>query len=104
MDRLSINTVTKIMLMPMLVLGLAVYGSGGGGETEPASNPTLTVDTTPNAFSFVDQDNVALNSLISSSAITIAGINSGAVVSITGGEYAIDGGEFVSGAGSVNNG
>lgn len=62
-------------------------------------------DTTPDAFSFTDQSGVALSSTITSAPITITGIDAAATISVTGGEYDINGsGTFVSTAGTVNNG
>lgn len=62
-------------------------------------------DTTPDAFSFTDQSGVALSSTITSAAITVAGIDAAAAITITGGTYDINGsGTFVSTEGTVNNG
>lgn len=62
-------------------------------------------DTTPDAFSFTDQSGVALSSTITSAAITVTGIDAAAAITVTGGEYDINGsGTFVSTAGTVNNG
>jgi len=80
-----------------------------GGVSDTFTVTTLAdtkpvVDTTPNAFSFTDQVDVAVNTLISSSAITVSGINSAANISIVDGLYAINGGSFTSNAGTVNDG
>jgi len=62
-------------------------------------------DTTPDAFTFVDQTNVALNSLIMSNAITIAGIDTATLVTVSGGEYEIDGNNtWLTTSSMVNNG
>jgi uncharacterized delta-60 repeat protein len=62
-------------------------------------------DTTPNAFSFVDQTGVALSSQIVSAPVTITGITAAAAVSISGGEYSVGcGATFTSAAGTINNG
>jgi hypothetical protein len=47
---------------------------------------------------------VALNTVVTSNAITVAGINTAASISITNGEYSINGGSYTTAAGSVNNG
>lgn len=61
-------------------------------------------DTTPNAFSFTDQTNVALSSTITSTAITVSGIDSPTSISSTGGTFDINAsGTFIS-SGTVNNG
>jgi len=62
-------------------------------------------DTTPDQFTFVDQSGVALSSTITSAAVTITGITAAATITVTGGEYDINGSEtFVSTEGTVNNG
>ena len=61
-------------------------------------------DTTPNAFTFVDQTNVALSTLTESAAITVGGIDAAASISVAGGEYQINGGAWTAAAGSVSNG
>jgi hypothetical protein len=61
-------------------------------------------DTTPDAFSFADQTGVPTSSVITSAPITIAGIDAAAPVSVTNGEYSIDGGAWTSAGGTVTNG
>jgi hypothetical protein len=61
-------------------------------------------DTTPDAFAFVDQTNVAVSTLMTSNTITVSGINTGTPISVTGGSYSINGGAFTTAAGTVNNG
>jgi hypothetical protein len=61
------------------------------------------VDTTPDAFTFTNQTATALSASISSNEIVISGINTSTSVSITGGEYSIEGGAFTTAAGTVSN-
>lgn len=61
-------------------------------------------DTTPDAFTFTDQTDVAVNTTRTSNAITVAGITAAANISITGGTYQIGAGSFVSTSGTVTNG
>jgi hypothetical protein len=73
-------------------------------STTPVAN-----DTTPDAFSFTSQTGVPLSTLTSSNEVQIFGINTGAPISITGGEYsiAIDPTTytaFTSSAGTIYNG
>lgn len=70
-------------------------------STTQANVPT---DTTPDAFSFTAQTNVAVSSPITSNTITVSGINAAAAISISGGTYSINNGSFTSSAGTVNNG
>jgi len=75
-----------------------------GGISDTFTSTTFAEDTTPNVFTFTDQTNVALNTLITSNNIIVSGINSPAVISITGGEYSIKGGAFTPDPGIINNG
>jgi hypothetical protein len=61
-------------------------------------------DTTPDAFSFIDQNGVEPEAEITSAPITVTGIDAAATITVTGGEYSINGGEFTSDAGTVDNG
>lgn len=58
-------------------------------------------DTTPNQFTFTDQADVSLSTVIVSNSVTIAGINAAAAISVSGGEYSVNGAAFVSSPGTV---
>ena len=75
----------------------AIHGAGSAGVCIPP-------DTTPDQFEFTDQTGVALNNLVESNEITVTGINNSAILTISGGEYSIEGGDYTSTATSVNNG
>ncbi|MES2675414.1 MAG: S8 family serine peptidase [Pseudomonadota bacterium] len=75
-----------------------------GGVTSVFSVTTLVADTTPDTFTFTAVTNAAVSTAITSNAITISGINSPAAISISGGQYSINGGTFTSTAGTVSNG
>ena len=62
------------------------------------------VDVVPDAFSFTDQTNVASGTTITSNAVTVTGVNTATAISITGGQYSVNGANFTSTAGTVNNG
>lgn len=64
----------------------------------------LFADSTPEAFIFTDQTRVALSTTITSNTITVTGIDATSPVSITGGTYAINGGNYTSASGTVNDG
>jgi formylglycine-generating enzyme required for sulfatase activity len=51
-------------------------------------------DRTPDPFTFTDQTNVALNTPITSNAITVSGINTATPISVVGGTYSINGGAY----------
>jgi hypothetical protein len=75
-----------------------------GEVSDTFSVSTLAADTTPDAFSFIDQSDVPLSAWITSSPIAISGINTASPISITGGQYSIDGGDYTSVSGTVTNG
>jgi len=76
-----------------------------GGVTDTFTSTTdaaVPPDTTPDPFSFTDQAGVALGTLVTSGAITIAGISAPAAIAVTGGEYAIGcGAVFTATAGMI---
>lgn len=77
-----------------------------GGVSDTFTSTTLALDTTPDAFSFVDQSGVRKNTQVLSNTIIAGGINSAAPISISGGnaQFSRNGGAWTSVAGSVNNG
>jgi uncharacterized repeat protein (TIGR01451 family) len=72
-----------------------------GGEFDTFTSTTEAADSTPNAFSFVDQIGVVQNSTITSAPITVAGINTAAAISVSGGTYSKNNGAFTAVAGTV---
>ena len=83
-------------------LGIIKQLDSYGGVQELVS--TNIVRTVPDDMLFAAQAGVPPNSLVVSSPVTITGITSAAAISITGGEFSINGGAFTSAAGSVTNG
>jgi len=74
------------------------------GTTITREEFNITVaDTTPDAFGFTALTAQALSTSVSSSAVTITGMGDSIAISITGGEYQIDGGAWTSSAGTMNN-
>jgi hypothetical protein len=73
-------------------------------EAGPASNNGCPVvaDTTPDPFGFTSVSGVSRNTTVSSNVVTITGINAPAPISVTGGEYRIDGGSWVSADGFIS--
>ena len=59
-----------------------------GGVADTFTSTTSVPDTTPDAFTFVDQANVDLSVVITSASVGIIGIDT-PTVTITGGEYSI---------------
>jgi hypothetical protein len=60
-----------------------------------------TADTTPSAFTFVDETNGVLSTVYTSNAITVLGIDGPSAISVSGGEYRKNGGSWVSAPGTV---
>ncbi len=58
-------------------------------------------DTTPAPFVFIDQTDVALSTPIISNQVTISGIDSASPISVTGGEYSLNGATYTTVAGTV---
>jgi hypothetical protein len=75
-----------------------------GNLKDTFSVTTVAKDTTPNAFSFIDQTNLPLNTPVMSNSISIIGINAATAITVSGGSYSINGGAFVTKAGTVTNG
>ena len=75
-----------------------------GTVTENFRSTTETADNTPDTFTFANQAGVELSTELTSESITISGINTNAPVTISAGEYSINGGEFTDAAGNVENG
>ena len=75
-----------------------------GGVSASFIITTLAEDTTPEVFTFTAETNANMGALYESNAVTIAGINSAAVISIANGEYSIGGGTYTSTAGTITNG
>jgi outer membrane protein assembly factor BamB len=88
----------------LLTLALALVACGGGGSGGGGGNSSGSTDTTPDTFSFAQRADVPPDTLVESDPATISGINAPASISITGGEYAIDGTAYRSAAGTITNG
>ncbi len=65
--------------------------------------PVYTPDMTPDQFTFTLQTGVPLSTVITSNTITVSGINAAAAISITGGKYSVNGGDYTSVGGTVVN-
>ena len=74
-----------------------------GGVSDTFSVTTLD-DTTSDSFTFTDQTDVALSTVITSNTITVSGVSIAVPISITGGTYSVNGGAYTSNAGTVSNG
>ena len=78
-----------------------------GGVSDTWSVDTGTTDTTANLFTIPTQRNVVVNATVTSRSIDVTGINAPAPISVSGASgsrYSVNGGAFVTGAGTVNDG
>ncbi len=75
-----------------------------GGVSATFTVTTDARDVSPDQFSFTDQEGVDLGTETESDPVTIQGINDSAPVSIEGGYYSIDGGEFTNVDGTIEFG
>ena len=87
------------MLLLTLFSPLTVAGMGHGGGHGGMQN-----DTTPDTFTFIDQTNVELSTTLQSNTITVTGINTSTAISVSNGQFAVNGGTFSTASGTVVNG
>lgn len=89
-------------------VGTSSVGASSSSEatssSEAASSSIAPPDLEPAAFSFEHQADVERGATLTSNAITISDIDAPTSISISGGTYAINGGDYVQGEGSVENG
>ena len=77
-------------------------GVNGGSNSSCSAQ---LADTTPDAYAFAAQSDVALSSILTSNAVTISGINSAAAIAVLSGTYSIGcNGVFTSSSGTISNG
>lgn len=62
------------------------------------------VDIQPEAFAFVDKAGAAVSTVYTSAAITVDGIEAASPITVSGGQYNVNGGAFTSSPGTVNQG
>ncbi len=102
------STNSRLGLLTLIVFGfLTACGGGGGSSDTPAQAPAPPPppsDTTPDPFSFTDQTDVDRNQIIESNSLTLQGVDASTPISISVGEYSIDGGAFTNTDGNIDNG
>ncbi|MCW3111370.1 MAG: hypothetical protein JWQ09_5876 [Segetibacter sp.] len=79
-----------------------VFTQGGGSITKKACIVVAAGSTTVNSFSFSPVVKAPLSVYQISNSISVFGNNIPVPISITGGQYSVNGGAFTSGAGTVN--
>ncbi len=106
----SAGTVTNGMVVELRHTTAAAFSTAThstltiGDVSATFSSITEVTDTVPDAFSFVGQTGLATNVLSTSAPMTVSGTNAPAAISISGGSYSVNGGPFITAAGSVNSG
>jgi len=75
-----------------------------GTTTKNECGTVTEGDITPFDFTFAAQYNVPLSIYINSNIVSIGGINIVVAISVTGGDYSINGAAFTSAAGTISNG
>jgi len=88
------NTWKVNHLLLLALLGLTACGSDT--KEQVITDPPPPSDTSPDVFSFTHVSEQPRSSETTSNTITIEGINTPTTISITGGEYSIDGSDFSS--------
>lgn len=85
---------------------LKVTNSSGQSSTASVTITVNPPDTTPDSFLFPGFGNVQLNTQFESNIVTISGLGQGvkAPVSVTNGQYRINGGTYTSASGVIENG
>lgn len=92
------NAANKILILfATFAVAATLTGCGGDGKSDPEP------DTTPDQYSFSAVTDAALETVVESDDVTITGIDAAANISITGGEYSIDGGDYTATAGTISN-
>ena len=86
------------LVLPMVALLQACEGQTG------LSSSSTPADETPNTFAFASQSDVEPNTAVESEAVYIDGLSVAVTVTISAGEYSIDGGDYTAGNGAVGNG
>jgi hypothetical protein len=94
----------QVWLVPGIGVVKRVLFDSSDGSTETAELVSHNVpDIIPEPFSFAPRTVAAQGPPVVSDPITVGGISAAAPISISGGEYQINGGAFVTGPGTVNN-
>ena len=76
----------------------------GGQSSAPFIVTTRDADVTPNDFTFIDENNVPLNTFKLSNIITVASVEIPVPVTVSGGSYSKNGGAYTTVTGSAQNG
>lgn len=101
---ISNNQTLSVRVTASLITNTEVQAVVTIGGVSGAFVVTTAPDVTPSNFILGSVTGVALSSVNTSEAITLSGIDVAVPISITGGEYAINGGSYTSIAGTIGSG
>lgn len=87
-----------------LLICVSSCGGAGGNDSSADCSNTPVFDTVPNLFSFEEVIDAVPSSLVESNAIIVRGTNVSSSISIKGGSYSVDKGDYTSSIGTVENG
>ncbi|MGI9211919.1 MAG: hypothetical protein ACR2HF_05560, partial [Methylococcaceae bacterium] len=77
---------------------------GGISNTFTVTTQAVPLDTTPDSFVFIDQTELAFGREVVSSPVNVSGLSAPVSISVLGGQYSLNGGEFTTQVGAVNTG
>ena len=96
------STATSTSTKAESSLSSSVSSSVVSSIVATSSSSSSNVDKIPAAFSFTATTNAALSTAITSAAVTLSGFDVAVPISITNGEYSINGGAFTSATGTIS--
>lgn len=88
------NNFTALGLAPNTAYSVTVASenaSGVSAQSTPVIVTTLALDPNPDQFTFTDVTNASRSTVYTSNSFVVQGVNTSAPISITGGQYAING-------------
>ena len=94
---------TAIIITSLLGCGSSSEEPNPVENTPPAESEPIT-DTSPEPFSFMAVNDVELSAAVISESVTITGINAATDISVTGGQYSINGGLYTAEDSTVSTG
>jgi len=100
----AVSGLTNGTQYDVTVLAYNQIATSGVASSTVQATPMPPPDSTPDPFAFTAQTNVAPGAQVESNAITVAGINMPAAISVAGGQYQVNGGAWTASAASVNAG
>lgn len=92
---------TIAMTIMLLVACIVSVGIAGCGDVNWFPDDSSSSGTAPTAFTFANKESVALSTTVQSDTVTLSGFTGALAVTVSGGEYSVNGGTFTSSTGTV---